>query len=311
MEGAFEWENAFFSADEITAEKNEENGWIPEENDDEQDRHWLQVMSCPFHSQSSPCSKGSWDKNTCWSYVSTQQTMKYLMWHGTQQIHRLSEEEAYSILNDSLMSKNIQFELKTETYKMRQQYRKMVARQQAASWANAQPKANENFKKRKREEPVKKELEEKSEAGSVDVDMGNLDGVNPAQVAKIVEAAAKATSQAVVSALTSASSSSFDQRTNTIASLVDSIPGASGLGIDLPLVPVQQAGNIVISRQTLLLIQESLERAESSMRNLLIQALGISKDVQKERLVVQNAVRIVSGITGQKPKDPQAFEMTA
>ena len=94
--------------------------FVPRGEDDGADRHVWWVFQCPLPNE---CSKGSWKRADCVSYVSPEDAIAKVRSHlMISALHNRSEEEADSLLE------NIEVETAVETAKDREEYRQQLER---------------------------------------------------------------------------------------------------------------------------------------------------------------------------------------
>ena len=114
--------------DDLEPADKEEVYHIPEEKDKTTiDRKWCSIKECPMQDK---CKPKSFSKSSCWSFVSHEVCMQYVMRHLVKSGHHLkTQKEAIQIMKEA----NMKWEYGVDTYKDRQSYRKELA-----SWTKAQ-----------------------------------------------------------------------------------------------------------------------------------------------------------------------------
>ena len=95
--------------------KNDENGYLDREDDEQQSRFWYQVGFCPAPE---PCQRSCFKRANCWSYIHPDKVKAYLKHHLMHQgNHNLSDAEAEELADQTEILENV------ETYEERERYR--------------------------------------------------------------------------------------------------------------------------------------------------------------------------------------------
>ena len=101
--------------------KNDENGYLDREEDDQQSRFWYQIECCPAPH---PCQRSCFKRANCWSYIHTDNVKAYLMNHLMfQGNHDMSAAEAEELANQTEIVENV------ESYEERERYRVQLEQQ--------------------------------------------------------------------------------------------------------------------------------------------------------------------------------------
>ena len=221
-------------------------------------------------------------------------SLGYLMQHATHsEWHKLSAEEAY----DTVVSNwhDIAWELCEETYQDRETYRKQIAdEQQDKKWAAEQDKkrAAEQDKKRAR---VKQEADTSSDVHPHDsasqIAMSDtVSHVIAETVRQTLEASGSGQLQPSAKAAARGWGSVGQPRPSSRPALM-----ASGSGVQtLSLGP----SHVSVPVEKMKMMQDSLQRAEHAISASLAFTVEQSNKLAHERLIVQNAIEVISAITG-------------
>ena len=136
--------------------------------------------------------------------------------------------------------------------------------------------------------------------------VSNVEQFSSAGMSELAAAITGAVKDAVATALpaNTGSSSSWDTLQSPVATsqqpALQVTPGA--LPGTITMVPSAGSGNVTIPVSKLVLIQESLQRAEHAVSSTLSAAVSMSQRMASERAILINAINTVSQFTGQAPK---------
>ena len=286
--------------DDIVVTRNNEDYFVsPEEDWEEKTRPAVSLSSCPFGPCRHPetgvevdsCSKSAWSSANVWSLQGATEALGYLMHHGIYSPwHGMRRQECYDFLKDNW--KDLKWEIYDDTFHMRQSYRDYREREknrrghekkraeQVDRW-----KSKGNGTKRKNEdrtedmvsrkdvsEIVSQALQEFYQAG--DGGTGGSSSASESPWAKI---------QSVPKQPIAAQNSSFD------------LTAGSGAG-----TRTNTCGFVTIPMEKLKFMQAALQRAEHAISSSLSHTVEQSNKLAHERLMVLNAVEVISSISGVK-----------
>ena len=115
--------------DAIVVQKNQEN-WLDVEDDmPGKTRTWCRLLTCPFADSRHACiaqHSRSWALANCWSLVSPEHVIGYLLHHATNSsFHQLGLREAYDILESKWA--DLEWTSYEDTFEERENFRALVA----------------------------------------------------------------------------------------------------------------------------------------------------------------------------------------
>ena len=268
---------------DLTVCKNKENCLdIPDGEDQPgKTRQVVRIARCPFTPCFHPetgiecqnCSKQSWAGANVWSLQSPYHVLGYLLQHATKsRWHNLSKEEAFDMIIANWSE--LEWEYYQDTYENRQQYR-------------AQLKGIEMSKVDKGKGKGKKRKHD---------GVGDGQHVTREEVGEIVMQTLAAASGAAASE--AASSSGAWNRSQPTPRHPPTAPKAladlAGGACTLSLAPK----TVTIPLEKLKVMQDSLQRAEHAISSSLAFTVEQSNKLAHERLIVLNAIDVISGISG-------------
>ena len=122
---------------ELTSEKNDEQAWLDDAEDHGQDRTWWECIVCP---DPECCSKDSFKRSACWSFLSEYQCRCYVMQHLTHSSNHKMDE---ALAKTQAMLADVQE--RTETAADRREDKKHWERSQKAQapQLKSQPKTSQ------------------------------------------------------------------------------------------------------------------------------------------------------------------------
>ena len=277
--------------DDIVVTRNNEDYFVNQKEDwEERTRPAVSLFSCPFCPCRHPetgvevehCSKSAWSSAKVWSLLGATEALGYLMHHGMYSPwHGMGRQECYDFLMNNW--KDLKWEFYEDDYTMRQSYRDYREREKNRREHEKKPaeqvdKVKGKGTKRKNEDRtehmvycgevsdiVSQALQEFYQAGD--------DGTGVSSSAS--ESWAKI--QSVPRQPSAAPNSSFDFTADS---------GAN------------KRGFVTIPMDQLKFMQAALQRAEHAISSSLSHTVEQSNKLAHERLIVLNALDVISGISG-------------
>ena len=273
--------------DEIAVTKNKENYWVPEKDD-----FWgmlrpvVKVVRCPFSPCRNPvtkedqkcCSAKSWHAANVWSLCDATSAVGYLMHHGIySEFHAMDRQTCYDTIQ--ALWPDIEWAYYDDTFDMRQQYRNAIRQQKAKSQAAP---------------PKKRRLGDQTD----DMVSSNLVTMIVGQTLQQVGLGGAGRG--------SPSSSSHEPWRPEFPpsppippmaapnSLIDLTADSSAGARTLDLKPYE----VTVPIDKLKLMQESLQRSEHAVSSSLAHTVEQANKLSIERLIVINALDVISSITG-------------
>ena len=292
---------------EAATAKNKEN-WFDKPLLPGNSRKYCKIVVCPFEAKNprlggscDKCSKQSWAGAAVWSTESLMHCLGYLMQHGTHsEWHKLTASEAYLAIVENWHS--LEWEMCEESFAEREAYKAAMAAEQQdkkrpaeqldKKWSAEQAWAAEQDKKRATRARFEGD-------GSSDVQpQDSASQVGGETVAQVIADTVRQTLEAAA-----ASSSGQLQPTPKVASWgsvgqprpSSRPPAALASGVQtLSLGP----SHVSVPVEKMKMMQDSLQRAEHAISASLAFTVEQSNKLAHERLIVQNAIEVISTITG-------------
>ena len=275
---------------DIAVVKNKENYYVKEENDwSGMVRPVVKLKCCPFSPCLHPetqeehvrCSKQSWNAANVWSLDGVKACVGYLMHHGMySQWHGMDRQTCYDTI--IALWKDLQWEYYDDTFSERDHYRDAI-KQSKVKAAESHDKAK--GKKRKNADQTE-------------------DMVSSKQVSDIVVQTLQHVIQGGAGG-GDGSSSSSDSPWAKIQSVPRPPIAAPNSPIDLTADSSAGARTLSLGAKTvtiplekLILMQETLQRSEHCISSSLTHTVEQSNKLAHERLIVLNALDVISGISG-------------
>ena len=269
---------------EIAVTKNNENYWIPEE----EDRYWycrpcVKIARCPFSPCRNPvtkedqrnCSAKSWHAAQIWSLCDANTLIGYLMHHGiNSDYHGMDRQTCYDTIQ--ALWPDIEFVYYEDTYDMRQHYRNAIRNQKAKSQA-APPN-----KKRK----IADQTEDMIPSKMVTMIVGHT----VQQLGFGGDGGGSSSSSSTEPWAAFPPSPPIPAPNSLIDLTADSSTGARMLDL--------KSDEIIAPLDKLKLMQESLQRSEHAISSSLAHTVEQAHKLTIERLIVINALDVISGFTG-------------
>ena len=270
---------------EIAVTKNNENYWIPEE----EDYYWycrpcVKIARCPFSPCRHPvtkedqrcCSAKSWHAAQVWSLCDANSAIGYLMHHGIySDFHGMDRQTCYDTIQ--ALWPDIEWVYYDDTFDMRQHYRNAIRLQKAKSQA-APPKD----KKRK----IADQTDDMVSSHLVTMIVGQT----------LQQVGFGGAGRGSPSSSSHEPWAEFPPRPPIAApnSLIDLTADSSAGARTLSL----GAETVTIPQENLKLMQESLQRSEHAISSSLAHTVEQAHKLTIERLIVINALDVISSFTG-------------
>ena len=273
--------------------KNKEN-WFDDGNSPlfpGNSRKYVKINTCPFAAKNprggescKTCSKQNFSGAALWSTQTPLHCLGYLMQHGTHsEWHKLSPEDAYDTLVGNWQ--DIDWELCSETYEEREQYRAQMQLEQ-------EKKQREN--KRKHQADASSEVHPHDSASQVHP-MSDTCKVIAETVRQTLEASAGSVGQPAAAAARAHVWGTLGQPRPTSRPALSSGSGVQTLSLgSLTGGP----SHVSVPVERMQMMQDSLQRAEHAISASLAFTVEQSTKLAHERLIVQNAIEVISKITG-------------
>ena len=278
---------------DIAVTKNKENYYVKEEDDSKgMVRPVVKLKCCPFSPCLHPetgetcerCSKQSWNAANVWSLDGTNACIGYLMHHGMYSPwHGMGRQECYDFLISNW--KDLKWEFYEDDYTMRQSYRDYREREKNRRENEKKPAEQVDKVKGK---GTKRKNEDRTE-----------DMVSRNEVSDIVSQALQEFYQAGDGG--TGGSSSASESWDKIQSVPVQPSAAPNSSFDFTADSgANKRGFVTIPMDQLKFMQAALQRAEHAISSSLSHTVEQSNKLNHERLMVINAVEVISGISGVK-----------
>ena len=273
---------------EIAVTKNNENYWIPEE----EDRYWycrpcVKIKRCPFSPCTNPvtkedqrnCSAKSWNAAQVWSLCDAYTLIGYLMHHGiNSDYHGMDRQTCYDTIQ--ALWPDIEWVYYDDTFDMRQQYRNAIRLQKAKSQA-APPKDKKRKIGDQTDDMVSSKLVSEIVGQTLQqVGFGGAGRGSPSSSSN--EPWAPFPPSPPIPPIAAPNS--------LIDLTADSSTGARMLDL--------KSDEIIVPLDKLKLMQESLQRSEHAISSSLAHTVEQAHKLTIERLIVINALDVISSFTG-------------
>ena len=283
---------------DIVVAKNKEKYYVKEEDDRPgMTRPVVKLKMCPFSpcrhpetgEESERCSKQSWSGAHVWSLDGPNACIGYLMHHGMySKWHGMDRQTCF----DSILSvwNDLKWEYYEDTFAERQHYRDTLEHIKQSKVlgkaAESVDKSKGNGNKRKKEEDQTEDMVARKEV--TDIGMQTLQHVYQ-------EGAGGGDASSSSSESPWAKIQSMPRPPIAAPnSLLDLTAGSSAGTRTLSL----GAKTVTIPIDKLKLMQDSLQRAEHAITSSLTVGVEQSNKLAHERLIVLNAIDVISGISG-------------
>ena len=296
--------------DQISPAKNKEN-WMVDPTGDSPEhapRKWVQIDECPFGEY---CTSQSWKAADVWSLESPAHALKYLCQHYVHSSRHnckgtKTADDGYQAIAANFH--NLKWSRFVNSFEDRKSYVQKVRHDAEEALKTAKRKLAEE---KAEDMPAKKRryyAEERRHSAEVKPSdsVSNVEQFSAAGMSELAAAITGAVKESVATALpaNTGSSSSWDTLQSPVATsqqpALQVTPGA--LPGTITMVPSAGSGNVTIPVSKLVLIQESLQRAEHAVSSTLSAAVSMSQRMASERAILINAINTVSQFTGQAPK---------
>ena len=302
--------------EELNPDKNKEC-WFKDAEDDETDwlgprQIWV-LEKCPFTPAFHPttnkmapcCSAESWKRAACWSTIGTDNVLNYLIHHVTNSTwHRgsksgtcMSIREAY----DNIMNLWATFEWTTyeDTFQDRSRYRAELQKQKQEAEAKKQKQESTNKKQRGKKRSFAEEPAADDHQSDADEALpSDAKVINQEQIRQMIR---EVRAEEVASSSTDAPLQRLGKRRAQATAVPKALAAVTGLGQsgDLRVVNINDdAREVSVPVGRLKLIQESLQRAEHAITSSLANTAEQGNKLINERLIVMNAIDVISEVTG-------------
>ena len=245
---------------DLEPEKNKEDYFIDEARDSEDvTRDYCAIEVCPL---CDTCSKQAWARACCYSYVSHEKCLQYLLYHlMSSGKHMLKRDAAIELMNTQGVAWS---EPGKDTFEDRQTYRGLL----------------ENAKQAETKPKVKKIKVEKRTDNDLNIDLAKIERANP--------------NRALSLALQLMTIGGFDTLTNEIH---ERVTGAltSGSKDDILKVDAFQR-DIVVSSDQLKHFRDTLIRADASLVEAKRQMLVTAGNIHANQIAVREAIAAVDAL---------------
>ena len=283
---------------DIVVAKNKED-YLVKEDDDWQDmtRPVVRLLECPFSPCVHPetgdkcehCSKQSWSAANVWSLDGPSTCIGYLMHHGMySKWHGMDRHTCF----DSILSvwNDLKLEYYEDTFAERQHYRDTLEHIKQSKVigkaAESVDKSKGNGNKRKKEEDQTEDMVSRKEV--TDIVMQTLQHVY--QEGAGGGDASSSSSESPWAKIQSMPRPPIAAPNSLLDLTADSSAGTRTLSLG--------AKTVTIPIDKLKLMQDSLQRAEHAITSSLTVGVEQSNKLAHERLIVLNAIDVISGISG-------------
>ena len=263
----------------------------------------VSISKCPF---GDTCQHHNFRDACVWSFIDTNEVLSFLMQHGTHSSHHnLTEVDCFDKICDQWW--NIEWSNDDDTFEDRVAYRETVrkhkdsqAQETAKGTGKAQaPQASARKGNGKRKAPDQRVKEEDDDRSVANVGDANAAG------AMLTQTLCDSVMRAVDGRLAQyEAASSSDDRWSGIH---DGPPSRAGPSISFEGAPGMQLqtafpeGTISIPVGKLILVQDSLQRAEHAIVGGMTGMVETAKKMDVERRILSRTIDVLAGITGQKP----------
>ena len=289
--------------DMMLPKKNQEPWFLAADQDDDGlVRPVVSIKSCPFGDER--CQHHNFRNACVWSFNNTDEVLSYLMQHGTHSSHHnLTEVDCYDKICDQWW--NIEWSNDDDTFEDRVAYRETVRKHKDSQAQETQkgtgkaqaPQASARKGNGKRKAPDQRVKEE---------DVGDAVAAGAMHNAGAMQTLCDTVLRAVDGRLAQRDvASSSDDRWNGIH---DGPPSRAGPSLNLdmgaPGMQLQTAfpdGTISIPVGKLILVQDSLQRAEHAIVGGMTGLVETAKKMNVERNILARTIDVLADITGQKP----------
>jgi hypothetical protein len=296
--------------DMILPKKNYEAWFMPADQDDEGlVRPTVSIKWCPFGGDG--CQHHNFRNACVWSLHSTDEVLSYLMQHGTHSSHhQLTEGECYDKICDQWS--NIEWSNTDDKFEDREIYRETVRKHkeqeaQAKGTSKAAPQASArkgNDKGKGKRKAPDQRVKEEDDGDAVAASAMHNAGAMQTLCDTVLRAVDGRLAQQLFDAQRDVASSS-DDRWNGIH---DGPPSRGpSLSLDCMGAPERQLqtafpdGTISIPVGKLILVQDSLQRAEHAIVGGMTGLVETAKKMNVERNILGRTIDVLADITGQKP----------
>ena len=277
--------------DDIVVTRNKEHIFAnPEDDWEERTRPAVSLFSCPFCPCRHPetgveverCSKSAWSSAKVWSLLGPTKAIGYLMHHGIYSPwHGMGRQECYDFI--VLHWKDLEWEFYEDDYTMRQSYRDYREREKNKREHEKKPAEQVDKWKGK---GTKRKNEDRTE---------HL--VYCDKVAAIVGQAFQEFYQAGNGG--TGGSSSASESWAKIQSVPRQPSAAPNSSFDFTADSgANKRGFVTIPMDQLKFMQAALQRAEHAISSSRSHTIEQSNKLKHERLLVINAIEVISGISG-------------
>ena len=288
--------------DMMLPKKNQEPWFLAADQDYEGlVRPVVSIKSCPFGDER--CQHHNFRNACVWSFNSTDEVLSYLMQHGTHSSHHnLTEVDCYDKICDQWW--NIEWSNDDDTFEDRVAYRENVrkhkdsqAQETAKGTGKAQaPQASARKGNGKRKAPDQRVKEE---------DVGDAVAASAMHNAGAMQTLCDTVLRAVDGRLQQHEvASSSNARWHDIHDGPPSRGPSLSLDLGAPGRQLQTAfpdGTISIPVGKLILVQDSLQRAEHAIVGGMTGLVETAKKMNVERNILGRTIDVLADITGQKP----------
>ena len=281
--------------DDIVVTRNNEDYFVsPEDDWEEKTRPAVSLSSCPFGPCRHPetgvevdsCSRSAWSSAKVWSLLGATEALGYLMHHGMYSPwHGMGRQECYDFLMNNW--KDLKWEFYDDDFSMRQSYRDYREREKNRRW-HEKKRAEQVDRVKGKGKGTKRKNEDRTE-----------DMVSRKDVSEIVSQALQEFYQAGDGG--TGGSSSASESWAKIQSVPRQPSAAPNSSFDFTADSgANKRGFVTIPMDQLKFMQAALQRAEHAISSSRSHTIEQSNKLKHERLLVINAIEVISGISGMK-----------